>query len=144
MDFEIIWTKAMCDYFIYGSRLTFFESGEVRFENRHASPGTVLIEWSSEASYGRNRTALQLPLLHRGHTYSLEGEAEVEPQDSVALKFNSFDRTETLVSTQIFPLQGGEVFYPEEAYSYSIELISTGVEVLNFKKIQLSSGGGDG
>lgn len=65
------------------------------------------------------------------------------PEDSVTLKFNMFDRTATKISSQILSLKGGEVTFLEEAYSYTIELISMGVEVLCFKSIALCWEGGE-
>ena len=140
MKYEIKWDKRINNYFIHGSKLSFFkEDDEVHFENPHISPGSVIVGWHSEPHYQGVRTGFQLPLLKRGEVYKIEPEVLAHPEDSVAVKFNMFDRSDTRIGTKILPLQGGEVTYLEEAYSYTIELISTGVEALCFKGICLSN-----
>lgn len=144
MKYEIKWDKRINNYFIHGSKLSFFkEDDEVHFENPHLSPGAVIVQWKSEATYQAERTELQLPLLKRGAVYHIEPDVIAYPEDSVTLKFNMFDRTATKISTQILPLEGGEVTFLEEAYSYTLELISMGVEALCFKSIALSWEGGE-
>lgn len=64
MKYEIKWDKRINNYFIHGSKLSFFkEDDEVHFENPHLSPGAVIVQWKSEAVYQAERTELQLPLL---------------------------------------------------------------------------------
>lgn len=140
--FEIKWTKRQSDYFIQGTELCFFEE-EVHWKNPLVSPGATVVKWDSEASYGVHRTALQLPLLERGAVYRIASNLEATPEDSVAIKFSVFDRTSTLINTQLLPLRGGEVTYLDTAYSYTIELISTGVEHLCFRSITLEEKGGE-
>lgn len=143
MKYEIKWDKRINNYFIHGSKLSFFkEDDEVHFENPYISPGSVIVQWQSEPSYQAWRTGLQLPLLKRGEVYHIESDIIAHPEDSVALKFNVFDRAQQAISTQVLPLTGGNITYLEEAYSYTIELISTGVEALCFKAIHLSQEGG--
>lgn len=144
MNYEIKWDKRINNYFIHGSKLSFFkEDDEVHFENPSISPGAVIVQWKSEPSYQGERTSLQLPLLKRGERYEIKPDVIAYPEESVALKFNSFDRSQQPLDTQILSLEGGEVTYLEEAYSYTIELISTGVEALCFKVITLSQKGGE-
>lgn len=145
MKYEIKWDKRINNYFIHGSKVSFFkEDGEVHFENPYISPGSVIVGWHSEPTYQGDRTGLQLPLLKRGEVYHLKAEVQAHPQQSVALKFNVFDRARTRIGTQMLSLKGGDVTYPKDAYSYTVELISTGVEALCFKRIWLSleKGGG--
>ena len=138
MKYEIKWDKRINNYFIHGSKLSFFkEDDEVHFENPYISPGSVIVQWQSEATYQGQRTTLQLPLLKRGETYHIEPDVLVHPEDSVALKFNLFDQAQNQIGGQILTLKGGDVTYLKEAYSYTIELISTGVEALCFKSILL-------
>lgn len=140
MRFEIKWDKRISSYYIHGSKLSFFkEDDEVHFENPNISSGSVIVTWDSKIDYQRGRTGLQLPLLKRGETYELRSDVEVYPENSVAVKFNTFDREENQIDTKILPLEGGEVFYDLSAYSYNIELLSTGVEALCFRGIILSS-----
>lgn len=144
MHYEIKWDKRISKYFIHGSKLTFFmEDDEVHFENPHISPGSVIVQWESEASYQGGRTSVQLPLLKRGETYHLEPDVLVHPEASVALKFNMFDRTARSIGTTLLPLEGGDVTYLKDAYSYTVELISTGMESLCFKTITLSLKGSE-
>ncbi|MFK4899308.1 accessory Sec system protein Asp3 [Lactococcus petauri] len=144
MKYEIKWDKRINNYFIHGSKLTFYkEDDEVHFENPYISPGSVIVQWHSEINYQGERTGLQLPLLKRGEVYHLESDMIAHPENSVAIKFKMFDRTEAPIGTQILPLKGGEVTYLNEAYSYAIELISTGVEALCFKTIWLTRKGGE-
>lgn len=142
MRYEIKWDKRINNYFIHGSKLSFFkEDDEVHFENPHIPPGSVIVQWKSEPIYQGERTGLQLPLLKRGEIYQVESDVLAYPENSVALRFNLFDRAETPIGTQILPLKGGHITYLKDAYSYTIELISTGVESLCFKTICLSQEG---
>lgn len=145
MNYEVKWDKCTNNFFIHGSKVSFSkEDNEVHFENPNISPGSVIVGWDSEISYQGARTTLQLPLLKQGETYRLKVDVFVHPEKTVALKFNVFDRAQTRISTQIIPLEGGEVTYPKGGYSYTIELISTGVETMCFKRIWiLQTQGGD-
>lgn len=144
MKYEIKWDKRINNYFIHGSKLSFFkEDDEVHFENPYMSPGSVIVQWQSESTYQGERTGLQLPLLKRGEVYHIESDIIAHPEDSVSLKFNVFDRAQQAIGTQVLPLKGGNITYLEDAYSYTIELISTGVEALCFKAIRLSQEGGE-
>lgn len=144
MRFEIKWDKRISSYYIHGSKLSFFkEDDEVHFENPHISPGATIVEWRSEVDYQSGRTGLQLPLLKRGHSYELRPNILAFPEASVAVKFKSFDQAENQLDTQVLSLEGGEIFYDKAAYSYTIELISTGVEALCFKEILLEAKGGE-
>lgn len=138
MKYEIKWDKRINNYFIHGSKVSFFkENDEVHFENPNISPGAVIVGWKSEISYQSARTTLQLPLLRQGETYCLSPDVAIQPEESIMLKFSVFDRAQTRIFTKILSLKGGDVIYPKGAYSYTIELISTGVETLCFKRIWL-------
>lgn len=144
MAFEVKWLPTQIDIYKHGSTLEFLKGGGVSFRNELLPAGSSVVKWVSNPSYQGGRTFLQLPLLKRGEVYHFSMEGEVEPEASILLKVDCFDRSGQSVSTQVFSGKGGDVNYPWNAFSYSIELISTGFNELFFKNILIeqSLGGG--
>ena len=73
-------------------------------------------------------------LLKRGKHYELITDFTCEPQDSVLIKMEFYERSGKLMETCVFEGKGGDVTYPMGAYFYSISLINMGMRELLFKK----------
>lgn len=143
MTYEIKWSRAHCNYFIYGSKISFLKNEEVLFENPSVPPGFTLVEWMSEVNYQEERTPVQLPLLKQDKIYALTSDIECSPKASVGIKVTFYDRSGETLGTQILPLEGGDFPYLKGSYSYSVALISLGVTSFHFRKMCLRVKGGD-
>ena len=63
---------------------------------------------------------------------SKRGLAVAYPESSVFLKIIFFDRYEKEISNQVERSESMIFTYPNEAYSYKVQLLSAGVESLEF------------
>lgn len=137
--FEIKWLTSHTEYYKYGARIQYTHSSDkVIFENNFMPAGETLIKWLSNPIYQVNRTLLQLPLLKRNCAYKITSSLYTEPKNSVMLKVTFYDRSNTIVYSLVFDSVGGEFSYPEQAYTYSIEIINTGVKKLIYNSLYLS------
>ncbi|WP_415669555.1 accessory Sec system protein Asp3, partial [Streptococcus sanguinis] len=87
---------------------------------------------SSQWNYQRDRQVPALPLLKKGARYCLSRDMTTYPESSVFLKIIFFDRYEKEISNQVERSESMIFTYPNEAYSYKVQLLSAGVESLEF------------
>lgn len=135
MTFEVKWDQTQIDIYKHGSNIQFLNDNVVSFSNELIPAGSSIVKWISNMTYQGGRTFLQLPLLKRGKIYHFSLESEVNPEASILLKIDCFNRSGQSVRTQVLSNKGGDVEYPWDAYSYSIELINIGISQLFFKRI---------
>lgn len=137
--FKIKWLHSHIDHYKYGALIRYFHSTEkVIFENNFMPAGTTLVRWLSNPNYQANRSVIQLPILKRKHTYSLSTSICTIPQDSVMFKISFYNRGGTIIHSLGLGSKGGEFLYPKSAFSYSIEIINTGVKKLIFDSLYLN------
>lgn len=139
MNFKIKWTKKLHDIYNYGSTITYSKDNQVIFENELFPPGTTVVKWVSNSYYQKERTLVQLPLLKRGTKYHIKSDFQSFPADSLFIRLIFFDRLGKKVGMEVFPDNGGEFVYKDEAFSYTIELVNMGLEKLIFNYLNLSS-----
>ena len=137
MDFDIIWNTSHINFYKHGAKIVYHSDRTVRFTNNFFPSGATIVKWVSNALYQGERTLLQLPLLERGKHYRLITDFTCQPQDSVLIKMEFYERSGKLIGTCVLDGKGGDVTYPMDAYFYSISLINMGMRELNFRKIKL-------
>lgn len=139
MNFEVKWNEFVNKIFTHGSEIKYINNGRgVYFQNLYFSSGSIIVQWSSAPYYPVTRTGLQLPLLKRGNAYNLNVALDETPKGSLLIRVSYYDRSEELIGAEIISLNGGEFIYPHNAFSYTIELINTGVSSLFFDKLTIS------
>ena len=124
--------------FLYGSTIRFYKRDHVYFENRLMVSGQCIHEWGSSWNFQGYRTLPALPLLKRGEIYLLKASMELEPVESVYLKIIFLDRYEKEIEVKISKSQEMEFQYPKEAYTYRIQLLSAGINEMNFHYLTLT------
>lgn len=136
MKYLIHWENNSSNSFLFGSEIA-LKGQSVSFSNLRMPPGQYVKTWFSKTNYQSNRISPSLPLLHRGKTYYLELCAEMSPKNSLYLKISFQDRFGQAIDFVILKDDKGEFLYPEEAYSYTIELFNAGCEHLLFHYLVL-------
>lgn len=135
MTFEVHWEPSQNSTYIYGSTIQYLDSGVVSFKNERMPPGTAIVKWLSLPSFQADKGLIQLPLLKRGSVYRFSLALKSIPEHSVLIKVDCFERSGELISTRVVPVAGGDILYPDTAFSYSVELIGTGVKELFFHSL---------
>lgn len=138
MNFKINWSPDFIEFYKFGTTLT-FEPSRIIFKNEFLSPGVVIARWSSNINYQKSRSTLQLPLLKRGSVYRLLIQAQVKPKASILLKICFYNRGGEEIGKEFLSAQGGEFTFREDAYGYSIAIISTGMKELDFSYMLICS-----
>ncbi|OTP24839.1 accessory Sec system protein Asp3 [Enterococcus mundtii] len=137
MDFDVKWTRNLSDIYKYGSTITYKNANQVCFENELLSPGVPIVKWVSNSYYQKERTLVQLPLLERKKKYYLSTDLQVFPARSLLIKVTFFNRLGKPIGRKVFTEKGGEFTYLNEAFSYSIELVSIGLKKLLFNHLKI-------
>lgn len=137
MNQFIYWEDDADETYLYGSRLA-FEGRQVSFANRLMPAGTSLKRWKSKTNFQADRSQPSLPLLHQGKTYQLTLLAQAQPADTLFLKVSFFDILGQLISVTLLRDDDRQFTFPEEAFSYQIELVNGGCHSFEFDALVLS------
>lgn len=130
--------STMIDFtYLYGTTLIIHSPSHIFFENKLMASGQTIHEWSSKWNYQRDRQVPALPLLKKGARYGLSRDMTTYPEASVFLKIIFFDRYDKEISNQVERSESMIFTYPKEAYSYKIQLLSAGVESLEFHYLNI-------
>lgn len=140
----IFWDRADSTDFLYGSAIDFSLIDRVHFKNSLIASGTVIHKWYSDGSYQANRIEPQLPLLSPNTSYEVFFDYQSRPESALYLKFIFYDFYGGEVRTLNFLDQHFYFSFPENAYSYEVDLVSRGVEEFLFHKIILQRSGHQG
>lgn len=137
MTVIIRWANLAQNSYAFGSNLSFVGQ-RVHFHNPLMSPGYALTKWSSRTHYQRDRLHPTLPLLHRNQDYCLKLRAEVIPQGSLYVKVTFYDRFDREISHSLLKDEKWSFTYPDQAFSYTFELINAGCDSVMFDCLILS------
>lgn len=123
--------------FLYGSIVIYHSRDHVYFENNLVNSGTMLHEWTSSFNFQGNRLTPTLPLLKKGRCYRLTSRMTVQPQEGLYYRLIFKDRYNQPVN-QLIKKELDFIFtYPEEAYHYSIQLLSAGFKSVDFHSFSI-------
>ncbi|KXT77131.1 Accessory secretory protein Asp3 [Streptococcus sp. DD10] len=134
---RILWGQATDLTFLYGSVVRYLANDHIQFQNDLIPSAQIIKEWKSATSYQAERTTPALPLLRVGQAYHLKISLSTSPVKSVLVEVafkNRFDEVIDRIATINDSL---EFTYPEEAYTYSISLMSAGVTEMDFHSLLL-------
>lgn len=134
---QLYWDR-MSETYLYGTAFKKNAKNEVTFKNKLMPSGKTLISWSSIANYQVTKEVPSLPLLLNGQEYLLKISAKIKPENSAIFGIHFFDIQGNEIDKVIFTDLEQKFKYPPRAVKYTIEIISGGVEEINFKKIQIS------
>lgn len=139
MKFEIKWVPELTNFYKYGSKINFNSKGDVHFINPLMPAGTEIVKWQAMPVYQGARTLLQLPLLKRKTVYEVGIDIETIPAGNILVMFVYFDRYEHRVGAEILDLKGGDITYPEAAYTYEVRLLNKGATEITIHNITIQT-----
>lgn len=129
--FKIYWTQVNHTTFMYGSEVQ-FNSHTTQFINPMMPSGIIIHEWLMKANYFKDRIIPALPILRHNAIYELQMNYNVTPQNSVYFKIIFYRKNETILDTIIIKSKHIEFTFPEEAHTYKIQLMNSGLEQIIF------------
>lgn len=106
----------------YGAIIDYERDGSVVYTNGRTGPGRPLHTWQSSAdNQGRGPF---MPTLRRGLSYSLHGDADYEPANSLALALTFYDAQGHVAADNLYEGLDATFTVPDDARRYTIELVS--------------------
>lgn len=135
-EYNVYWKEINDTTFKYGSRIKFFP-GETHFSNELMPSGVVIHEWFMKTSYHDDRILPTLPILKRGETYQFDFVCIAVPESSVYFKITFFQRNGTFLKNIIVHGNNIEFKFPENAYSYKVQMMNAASRSIVFKKIRV-------
>lgn len=134
-ELDILWGEQ--ETYLYGTMFEIHPDASITFDNPLLPPGEIIHTWYSLGNYQANRQVTPLPLLMRNHVYSIQASMQETPEPGVFLKVIFYDRYEDEIGTEVSKTQTLQFTYPADAYSYKIQLISAGMQQLEFQLLTL-------
>lgn len=135
-NYTIRWTQIIPNTFMYGSRLH-FNHHETIFKNRLMPSGIVIHEWKMMTNYAEEKTIPTLPILKRGATYHFSFDYDVEPSTGIYFKIIFKRRNGTIFDTRIIQQREVAMTYPNEAFSYELQMINAAATSVCFRSIKI-------
>lgn len=123
--------------FLYGLIVIYYARNHIYFENEMISSGTMVHEWTSSFNFQGNRLTPTLPLIKKGHRYRLTSNMTIKPDNGLYFRLIFKDRYDEKVSQLIKKDLTFTFTYPEEAYNYSIQLLSAGLKSVDFHSFSI-------
>lgn len=143
MKIEIKWENYGQFSYTFGSFIE-FEGSQVLFDNPLMPPSVPVASWTSRANFQARHANPSLPLLRRGQTYRLFLDAKMFPEKTLYLKLTYLDRFGEQIGFDTLRDEDWQFTYPNDAFSYTIELINAGCEYFSFNSLVLSDEMGEG
>lgn len=134
--FKVQWKQADTSTFMYGTKFS-FKNGQTLFENPLMPSGVIIQEWGMITSYAKDKEIPTLPILKKGHTYRFHFNYQVVPHNGIYFKIVFFSKNGTIIDTKIIKNKQVDIHYPEEAYSYKIQLINAASQQLIFNQLTI-------
>lgn len=133
----IIRWNDMSQAYLYGSNISFTEEKTVVFKNPLMPPSAVINSWFSRTNYYTQKLEPALPILQNNRNYQLSQEAQTKGRGGLFMRLVFLDRFGEVLEERIIREESGVFTYPEDAYSYRIDLINGGITELVFDHMTL-------
>lgn len=132
--FEILWKQVNTSTFMYGTKLSFTSEG-TSFKNELMPSGILIHEWQMITHYPTDKEGPMLPILQRGEVYNFIFDFDVIPKGSVYFKIIFYHKNGTKIDKKIIRDKECKVMFPQNAFSYKVQMINAASESLIFRKI---------
>lgn len=132
---NIYWSNSAV--FLAGSRINISQKRKVDWSNALMTSGRPLIVWQSSYNYQSNRSVPQLPILKNGTRYRIHAHMTSQPLSSYLIRLTFFDLQGTEIKRVEFRSHERTFVYPEEAVTYQIEIINSGMTALKFDRLEI-------
>ncbi|MHC5268403.1 accessory Sec system protein Asp3 [Enterococcus sp. LJL98] len=135
--FFIKWGNGYRDSFNYGTEITIQENGDVHYQSPLMPSGKTIKVWKSITQFHVDREPPMLPLLIQSKKYHIRVEVEGLKDRAIQLRLDFFDAEQELIGEEYFLNLEGTFVFPEDAVSYTVQLINKNVQSFTFKYIYL-------
>lgn len=131
----VFWTEYSAETYLFGSQIVFHKKDDVEFTNLLMPPGTIIKQWHSKTNFYRQRIEPTLPIIDGETEYQITLNITTEENETLLARLMFYDR---------YGVEAGAVFLrdkvtrfrcPLKTYSYSMQLINSGVTKLHFHSI---------
>lgn len=136
---KIYWGSLSTTNYFFGSIVKKNEDQSVLFENVMIPSSQNIKEWSSSYNFQGSRRTPELPLLKKNESYTLTISGAVIPEKTIFFEVLFKNRYGEVVGNKITKENRMDFTYPEDAYFYTIRLMSAGLEELRFDFMEISS-----
>lgn len=116
------WPRSLKDTYLFGTRMSFIENGNIKFENDKMPPTMDIHFWKSDVGLFEDGFLGGLPLLKKNHEYKMIFSGTVIPEHSVYFELIFFDAQDNTVGKKIISENEGTFIYPKSAFKYEIHL----------------------
>lgn len=133
-SWTVYWDEYTANTYTYGSEITFTAVDDVEVTNSLMPPGTVIKRWLSKANYQATRIEPTLPIIDGERQYRIQLNVTSHLGDCF-LRLVYFDRYDVEIGSLIVRDGVKEFSCPIRTYSYSVQLISSGITHFHFHSI---------
>lgn len=134
---QVYWNSALNTY-MPGSQVTKYSNNYVSFKNLQMASGKAIISWDSSHNYQGVKEVPKLPMLINGHEYQLNVFLFAYPKNSLIYRLTFYGIQGNVVKQIVFTSYQKQFVYPQDAKSYTFEIINAGCETIGFERVQIS------
>lgn len=134
---QVYWNSAVNTY-MPGSQITKYTNNYVNFKNLQMASGKAIIFWDSSHNYQGSKEVPKLPVLINGHEYQLNVFLFVYPKNSLIYRLTFYGIQGNAIKRIVFTSYQKRFVYPQDAKSYTFEIINAGCETIGFERVQIS------
>lgn len=131
----IFWTEYSAETYLFGSQIVFHKKDDVEYTNFLMPPGTIIKQWHSQTNFYRQRIEPTLPIIDGETDYQITLNITTQENETLLARLVFFDRYG--VEAGVVLLRDRVTFFkcPLKTYSYSLQLINSGVTKIHFHSI---------
>lgn len=131
----VFWTEYSAETYLFGSQIEFHKKDNVEFTNLLMPPGTIIKQWHSKTNFYKQRIEPTLPIIDGETQYQITLNITTEENETLLARLMFYDR---------YGVEAGMVWLrdkvtvfkcPLKTYSYSLQLINSGVTKIHFHSI---------
>lgn len=134
---RIYWGNLSTTSYFFGTTVKKLQHHSVLFENVMIPSSQVIKEWSSNYNFQGSRRSPELPLLKRNQLYTLVSQVTVIPEKTIFFEIIFKNRYGEKIGNAISKDGNLDFMYPNDAYSYTVRLMSAGLEELRFDFLEI-------
>lgn len=131
----VFWTEYSAETYLFGSQIVFHKKDDVEFTNLLMPPGTIIKQWHSKTNFYRQRIEPTLPIIDGETEYQITLNITTEENETLLARLMFYDRYGVEAGTVFLRDKVTRFRCPLKTYSYSLQLINSGVTKLHFHSI---------
>ena len=131
----VFWTEYSAETYLFGSQIVFHKKDDVEFTNLLMPPGTIIKQWHSKTNFYRQRIEPTLPIIDGETEYQITLNITTEENETLLARLMFYDRYGVEAGTIFLRDKVTRFKCPLKTYSYSLQLINSGVTKLHFHSI---------